>query len=245
MSTQVNPRPWRYASFALAAWAFVACLTCSAPQKDAAIVHRGRGLPAPTPTANPEPPEPNPVMNPEPPEPNPVVAPKPPEPNPVEESLCPKPIPWPRDDSWWCPCPPPPGQAPAPPSSGVDPRCPCLRTDSPHWQPPPLPPPPRPLSKNVPDRECKKDRECGDGICDRGRCAPLWAEDPDYGQRCSGSPTGPFCDSQYFCLEGRCRSCVSDEECQQGNRGNQCNFVDIEASCRRRCVHVFTRGLGH
>src|SRR5262245_32043777 len=34
--------------------------------------------------------------------------------------------------------------------------------------------PKRVWSKNVPERRCTKDNECGDGFCDRERCAPLW-----------------------------------------------------------------------
>jgi hypothetical protein len=239
MIAQKNQASWKITSFALAVWAFVACLSCSAAKKEAPEGPRGHGVPAPGLTANPEPPEQSPVEDPKLPEPNPVVKPKPLEPDRVVESRCPKPVPWPLDDSWWCPCRPQPGQAPVPPSSGVDPRCPCLRTDSPHWQPrPPLHSPPRPLSKNVPDRECKKDRECGDGICDQGRCSALWAEDRGYGQRCNASPAGPFCDSRYFCREGRCRSCVSDEECREANRGTQCVFSAIEVSCHRACIDV-------
>src|SRR5689334_5064863 len=43
--------------------------------------------------------------------------------------------------------------------------------------------PPRALSQRVPDRACSDDSECGDGFCDRGRCAPIWED--WYGQRCS------------------------------------------------------------
>lgn len=74
-------------------------------------------------------------------------------------------------------------------------------------------------SQNVPDRDCSTDTECGDGFCDRGHCAAIWSCDARYGQRCingiaAPSPGG----SEYqicngICLDGRCRSCTSDEEC--------------------------------
>jgi hypothetical protein len=96
-------------------------------------------------------------------------------------------------------------------------------------------PPPQPLSKNVPDRACKKDRECGDGLCDRGRCAPLWTEDPKYGQSCNVSSISGLCDSGYLCLEGRCRSCVSDAECVKEMPGSACGFYRSPESRRRRC----------
>jgi hypothetical protein len=44
--------------------------------------------------------------------------------------------------------------------------------------------PKRAWSKNVPDRRCTKDDECGDGFCDRDRCAPFWTCDARYGMQC-------------------------------------------------------------
>jgi hypothetical protein len=70
--------------------------------------------------------------------------------------------------------------------------------------------PSRPWSKNVPERRCTKDEECGDGFCDRGRCAAIWTYDEGYGQRCKDDG---WCGSRYLCMDERCRSCVSDEEC--------------------------------
>jgi hypothetical protein len=69
--------------------------------------------------------------------------------------------------------------------------------------------PARPWSKNVPKRRCKKDGECGDGFCDRGRCAAIWTYIAQYGQLCEGTPEG----GSLPCIEGRYRSCVSDAEC--------------------------------
>jgi hypothetical protein len=70
--------------------------------------------------------------------------------------------------------------------------------------------PPRPWSKNVPNRACTKDKQCGDGLCDRGHCRAIWTCSPRYGWPCKDSR---LCEG--VCFEGRCRSCVSDEECQQ------------------------------
>jgi hypothetical protein len=69
--------------------------------------------------------------------------------------------------------------------------------------------PARPWSKNVPERSCTKDDECGDGFCDRGRCAAIWTHRERYGQRCESDR---WCGG-YLCIDGRCRSCASDEEC--------------------------------
>ena len=72
---------------------------------------------------------------------------------------------------------------------------------------PPVRPPPRALSQNVPDQFCSDDLECGDGFCDRGRCAPVW--EGSYGQKCDADcPCTP-----YLCVEGRCRSCLSHADC--------------------------------
>jgi hypothetical protein len=84
------------------------------------------------------------------------------------------------------------------------------------------PPLSRVWSQNVPDRPCKTDAECGDGFCDRNRCAAILTCSARYGQRCiNGWPVRAHedyrrhkdeaCDG--ICLEGRCRSCLSDAEC--------------------------------
>jgi hypothetical protein len=67
-----------------------------------------------------------------------------------------------------------------------------------------------PWSKNVPVRACTKDDECGDGFCDRDRCAAFytWTR---YGLWCG---RGDPCIGQgHLCIDGRCRSCMSDAEC--------------------------------
>lgn len=80
--------------------------------------------------------------------------------------------------------------------------------------------PSRPWSKNVPKRRCTKDEECGDGFCDRGRCASIWTWTASLGQRCS---SGAQC-ADYLCIEGRCRSCISDAECtdEPDNQNPRC-----------------------
>lgn len=65
-----------------------------------------------------------------------------------------------------------------------------------------------PLSSHVPNRDCSKDYECGDGFCDRGICAVIWREVGHYGQRCTKDWQ---CDG--ICLDGRCRSCLFHAEC--------------------------------
>jgi hypothetical protein len=71
---------------------------------------------------------------------------------------------------------------------------------------------PRPWSKNVPVQACTKDDECGDGFCDRGKCAALWTLSR-YGLPCEkDGECGAF-----ICTEGRCRSCGLHEECVKAN----------------------------
>ena len=75
-------------------------------------------------------------------------------------------------------------------------------------------PPPHALSQHVPDRACSEESECGDGFCDRGRCAPIWND--WYGLQCTmNCQCGPF-----LCSEGRCRSCLHHTECVE--HGNVC-----------------------
>ena len=73
--------------------------------------------------------------------------------------------------------------------------------------------PSRPWSKNVPKRNCTDDGECGDGFCDRGRCAAIWTWNATYGQRCENDQ---WCGDRP-CIDGRCRSCVSVAECKSFN----------------------------
>lgn len=92
--------------------------------------------------------------------------------------------------------------------------------------------PSKPWSKNVPERACKKDDECGDGFCDRDRCAPIWTWTERYGQRCDASHGCPG-----LCLDGRCRSCMSDAECVQatGSSAGMCTGPGA-APPGRRCA---------
>lgn len=92
--------------------------------------------------------------------------------------------------------------------------------------------PARPWSKNVPKRSCTKDDQCGDGFCDRGRCAAIWTYIAQYGQLCEGTPKG----GSLPCIDGRHRSCVSDSECAWSSLQDPiCHpdgFFDVDA---RRC----------
>jgi len=131
------------------------------------------------------------------------------------------------------PAPPSSAQGPSP-SSSVGPLSPldwAIRND---W-------PPRPWSKNVPNRACTEDSECGDGFCDRDHCAAIWTSWAEYGQRCYGprNEKGGSCIG--LCLEGRCRTCLSDDECvrELGISDARCNpYPDWGGG--RRCV-VFNR----
>jgi len=69
--------------------------------------------------------------------------------------------------------------------------------------------PERAWSMYVPKRACTSDNECGDGFCDRDRCAAIWTCRERHGQRCEKDMQCPG----ELCVDGRCRSCASDAEC--------------------------------
>ena len=85
--------------------------------------------------------------------------------------------------------------------------------------------PSQPWSRYVPDQACSKDDECGDGFCDRGRCNAIWTCRVRAGMpckehsHCEGSVAG-------VCIDGRCRSCTSDAECDAAHpgKGYLCNI---------------------
>jgi hypothetical protein len=100
----------------------------------------------------------------------------------------------------------------------------------------------RAWSQDVPERECTKDDECSDGFCDRGRCAAIWTCGHRYGQHCVDGKAAPSRGSEGqgcigLCLDGRCRSCVSDAECveQYGYSALRCNPQGWERSGARSC----------
>jgi hypothetical protein len=101
----------------------------------------------------------------------------------------------------------------------------------------------RAWSRNVPDRDCTDDGECGDGFCDRGHCAAVWTCGQRYGQRCiNGRPVPSSVhrkdNCNGICLDGRCRSCESDTECEKalGGKGFMCN-IGPELGGGRGCGH--------
>jgi hypothetical protein len=101
--------------------------------------------------------------------------------------------------------------------------------------------PARRWSKNVPERSCTKDDECGDGFCDRRRCAAIWTHYERYGQRCESDG---WC-SGYLCIDGRCRSCVSDEECTRTSSWQNdptCDPVNDMPNARQCSGVVGSRG---
>jgi hypothetical protein len=99
---------------------------------------------------------------------------------------------------------------------------------------------PRALSKNVPDRACADDGECGDGFCDRGRCAAIWSWSVRYGQRCVNGKAAHISDyvpdeCDGICLAGRCRSCVSDAECVKYRRHRYAKCIPTSDTRGRHC----------
>ena len=96
--------------------------------------------------------------------------------------------------------------------------------------------PERAWTQNVPKRLCKNDGECGDGFCDRGRCAARRTCGSEYGRQCEKQVHCSFLP----CLNGRCRSCVAEAECdwkrdQPGVSNVTCRS-DYFTAGARRCV---------
>jgi hypothetical protein len=98
--------------------------------------------------------------------------------------------------------------------------------------------PPRPWSKV---RPCTEDSECGDGFCDRDHCAAIWTYGERYGQRCYGprSERSGLCNG--LCIKGRCRSCLSDDECKAVIGGGAVCGRHPDTSGGRGCGILFDR----
>lgn len=104
--------------------------------------------------------------------------------------------------------------------------------------------PARAWSKNVPKRRCTNDDQCGDGFCDRGRCGARWTCDVDYGRPCK--ETGD-CGTR-LCVDGRCRSCMLEHECdwkhgRYNDNGVTCR-VDPFLPGSRACIDEYGAGFG-
>jgi hypothetical protein len=88
---------------------------------------------------------------------------------------------------------------------------------------------------------CGHDVDCQSGFCDRGQCKDV---DMYHGNRCA--PPAPdagaveklpeFLCHGYLCLEGRCRSCQSDAECQSYYGVGKCTVVPDAPGWPRRAV---------
>lgn len=102
--------------------------------------------------------------------------------------------------------------------------------------------PERAWSQNVPKGSCAKDDECGDGFCDRGRCAPLWTCRQTYSRPCEQAA---HCGPSYLCLNGRCQSCISDAECKpdSSHQHPRC-ILSSFVSGARGCYGVVPSVLG-
>ena len=80
--------------------------------------------------------------------------------------------------------------------------------------------------------ECKADKDCESGLCDRGVCTNRGGpRNGHHGEACkplppfarrSGNPDDPC--GGYICLDGSCRSCVSDAECTYWKGGGTCDY---------------------
>ena len=86
-------------------------------------------------------------------------------------------------------------------------------------------------------RSCRNDQDCAGGFCDRGVCqTPIGI----YGRPCKPAPRTPegprdgmhsVCGA-YLCLDGRCRSCQSDEQCRSELGSPRCYKLEGEPGYR-------------
>lgn len=88
---------------------------------------------------------------------------------------------------------------------------------------------------------CREDKDCGEGFCDRNVCqTPSPTPANAYGRACVAAPRTPdgFRDAKreicgpYLCLDGRCRSCQSDTQCQSELGSPRCYQLPGEPGSR-------------
>jgi hypothetical protein len=81
--------------------------------------------------------------------------------------------------------------------------------------------PPEPPQR-VPKRKCTRDDQCGDGFCDRDRCSPHATREQRYSFGLECDPLIPSRCGGFLCIDGKCRSCVSDAECMKEQDSPTC-----------------------
>jgi len=82
---------------------------------------------------------------------------------------------------------------------------------------------------------CKSDVDCPGAFCDRGSCAQIAADGREnYGIACDPPPISPETGrpdlrsnrcGAFLCLEHRCRSCATDDECRATLGAPTCGTV--------------------
>lgn len=82
-------------------------------------------------------------------------------------------------------------------------------------------------------QDCTVDHECKSGFCDRLVCSRIGESDENnaFGMPCEKLPPHAEWKSRpevpcnpYLCLDGRCRSCTSNSECEYWYGGGTCEF---------------------
>jgi len=81
---------------------------------------------------------------------------------------------------------------------------------------------------------CRADDHCKSGLCDRGVCTDIGGQrNQDHGEPCEPGPSfadrrgrwlEDSCGGGYICLDGRCRSCISNSECIYWEGGGTCDY---------------------
>ena len=91
---------------------------------------------------------------------------------------------------------------------------------------------------------CFRDADCESAFCDRGTCAEPGLTVWNYGGACEpGHAPHPLEDRRfpangdvcagYICIDRRCRSCLSDAECQAGSSDYTClNYAELPGFMR-------------
>jgi hypothetical protein len=98
-----------------------------------------------------------------------------------------------------------------------------------------------PSSSSSAKNSCREDKDCPSGFCDRAVCqTPSQTVANAYGRACVAAPrtaegfrdaTREIC-GPYLCLDGRCRSCQSDKECQSELGSPRCYQLPGESGAR-------------
>lgn len=96
-----------------------------------------------------------------------------------------------------------------------------------------------PFEKRVADYgACHDDGDCISAFCDRTVCVPLRRRG-EFGGECDPRPPPRLPDArsqdrgcgQFLCIEGRCRACDTDQDCEAYGAGGKCEQTRGVSRC--------------